>query len=151
MQLKEFDSARVAYRTVIGKRPDYAPAWLNLARSLVLVSSDSLQAARKVYEEWVKLIPDADEAKLKKELNEAHKSIGVAYLVDKKYEQAIAPLKRAAALNDNDDDVHTRLGQAYSLTNEKDEAIKEFQKAFKLNPKNKDAKKGLEMLGIPVD
>ena len=151
MQLKEFDSARVAYRTVISKRPDYAPAWLNLARSLVLVSSDSLQAARKVYEEWVKLIPDADEAKLKKELNEAHKSIGVAYLVDKKYELAIAPLKRAAALNDNDDDVHTRLGQAYSLTNEKDEAIKEFQKAFKLNPKNKDAKKGLEMLGIPVD
>ncbi|HCA78335.1 MAG TPA: hypothetical protein DEP53_01235, partial [Bacteroidetes bacterium] len=151
MQIKEYDSARVAYRTVISKRADYAPAWLNLARSLVFVSSDSLQAARKVYEEWVKLIPDADEAKFKKELFEAYKTIGIAYLVDKKYEQAISPLKKAAQLNDNDDDVHTRLGQAYSLTNQKDEAIKEFQKAFKLDPKNKDAKKGLEMLGIPVD
>jgi tetratricopeptide (TPR) repeat protein len=151
MQIKEYDSARVAYRTVISKRADYAPAWLNLARSLVFVSSDSLQAARKVYEEWVKLIPDADEAKFKKEFFEAYKTIGIAYLVDKKYEQAIAPLKKAALLNDNDDDVHTRLGQAYSLTGQKDEAIKEFQKAFKLDPKNKDAKKGLEMLGIPVD
>jgi len=151
MQIKEYDSARVAYRAVIAKRGDYAPAWLNLARALVYSSSDSLQAARKVYEEWLKLIPAADEAKYKKELNEAYKTIGVAYLVDKKYELSIAPLKKAILLNDNEDDVHTRLGQAYSLTNQKDEAIKEFQKAFKLNPKNKDAKKGLEMLGIPVD
>ena len=151
MQIKEYDSARIAYRTVISKRGDYAPAWINLARSLVFVSSDSLQAARRVYEEWVKLIPAADEAKYKKDLPEAYKTIGIAYLVDKKYEQAIAPLKKALQYNDNDDDVHTRLGQAYSLTNQKDEAIKEFQKAFKLNPKNKDAKKGLEMLGIPVD
>jgi tetratricopeptide (TPR) repeat protein len=37
------------------------------------------------------------------------------------------------------------------LTGEKEEAIKEYQKAMKLNPKNKDAKKGLELLGIPVD
>ncbi len=151
MQIKEYDSARIAYRTVISKRGDYAPAWLNLARALVFVSSDSLQAARRVYEEWVKLIPAADEAKYKKEFFEAYKTVGIAYLVDKKYEQAIAPLKKAVQLNDNDDDVHTRLGQAYSLTNQKDEAIKSFQKAFKLNPKNKDAKKGLEMLGIPVD
>jgi tetratricopeptide (TPR) repeat protein len=149
--IKEPDSARIAYRTFLSKRSDYPPAWMGLARSLILVSTDSLQASRKAYEEWVKLIPNADEARYKKELAEAYKNIGVAYLVDKKYEQAIPPLKKALQYNDNDDEVHTRLGQAYSLTGQKDEAIKEFQRAFKLNPKNKDAKKGLEMLGIPVD
>lgn len=149
--LREYDSARVAYRTFISKRPDYPPAWFGLARALILQSTDSLQAARKAYEEWLKLIPAADESKYKKDMGEAYKNVGVAYLVDKKYEQSIAPLKKALTFNDADDEVHTRLGQAYSLTGDKEEAIKELQKAFKLNPKNKEAKKGLEMLGIPVD
>jgi tetratricopeptide (TPR) repeat protein len=149
--LKEFDSARIAYRTFVGKRADYPPSWLGLARSLLLLSSDSLQAARRAYEEWLKLIPAADEAKYKKELAEAHKNIGVGYLVDKKYELAIPPLKKSLQFNDADDDTHFRLGLAYNLTSNKEEAIKEYQKALKLNPKNKDAKKGLEMLGIPVD
>lgn len=151
IQLKEYDSARIAYRTFISKKADYPSAWLGFARSLLLMSSDSLQAARKAYEEWLKLIPPADEAKYKKELAEAYKNIGIAFLVDKKYEQAIVPLKKSLQFNDADDDTHLRLGQAYALTSNKEEAIKEYQKALKLNPKNKDAKKGLEMLGIPVD
>ena len=151
IQLKEYDSARIAYRTFISKRADYPPAWLGFARSLLLLSSDSLQGARRAYEEWLKLIPAADEAKYKKELAEAYKNIGIAFLVDKKYEQAIAPLKKSLQFNDADDDTHLRLGQSYALTSNKEEAIKEYQKALKSNPKNKDAKKGLEMLGIPVD
>jgi tetratricopeptide (TPR) repeat protein len=151
IQLKEYDSARIAYRTFISKKADYPSAWLGFARSLLLLSSDSLQAARRAYEEWLKLIPAADETKYKKELAEAHKNIGVAYLVDKKYESAIPPLKKSLQFTDTDDDTHLRLGQAYALTSNKEDAIKEYQKALKLNPKNKDAKKGLEMLGIPVD
>jgi tetratricopeptide (TPR) repeat protein len=149
--LKEYDSARVAYRAFISKRDDYPAAWLGLARSLLLMSSDSLQRARAAYEEWLKLILPAEEPKYKKELAEAHKNIGIAFLVDKKYEQAIAPLKKSITYIDNDDDAHLRLGQAYALTGNKEEAIKEYQKALKLDAKNKDAKKGLEMLGIPVD
>ncbi len=149
--LKEYDSARIAYRTFISKKSDYPSAWFGLARALILMSTDSLQRARAAYEEWLKLIPAADEAKYKKELAEANKNIGVAYLVDKKYEQAIAPLKKSLQYNDSDDETYTRLGQAYTLTGDKEDAIKAFQKAMKLNPKNKDAKKGLELLGIPVD
>ena len=151
MLLKEYDSARIAYRTFISKRPDYPTAWLGLARALMLMTSDSLQAAKKAYGEWLKLIPAADEAKYKKDLAEAHKNIGVAFLVEKQYEKAIAPLKKSLQYNDTDDDTHYRVGLAYALTGEKEEAIKEYQKAMKLNPKNKDAKKGLELLGIPVD
>jgi cytochrome c-type biogenesis protein CcmH/NrfG len=59
--------------------------------------------------------------------------------------------RNSLKFNDTDDDTHLRLGQAYALTSDKEDAIKEYQRAMKLNPKNKDAKKGLEMLGIPVD
>ncbi|MBF8295387.1 MAG: hypothetical protein HW389_1932 [Bacteroidetes bacterium] len=151
IQLKEYDSARIAYRTFISKKADYPSAWLGFARSLLLLSTDSLQAARKAYEEWLKLIPAADEAKYKKELAEAYKNIGVAHLVDKKYELAIPALKKSLQFADADGDTHYRLGLAYALSRNKEDAIKEYQKALKLDPKNKDAKKGLEMLGIPVD
>ncbi|MCX6132574.1 MAG: tetratricopeptide repeat protein [Ignavibacteriales bacterium] len=149
--LKEYDSARVAYRAFIARKADYPAAWIGLAHALLLMSPDSLQRAKSAYEEWLKLIPPAEEAKYKKDLAEAYKNIGVAFLVDKKYEQAIAPLKKSLQYIDNDDDTHLRLGQAYAMTSNKEEAIKAYQKAFKLNPKNKDAKKGLELLGIPVD
>jgi tetratricopeptide (TPR) repeat protein len=149
--MKEYDSARVVYHAFISKRPDYPPAWFGLARALLLQSTDSLQAARKAYEEWIKLIPAAEEGKYKKELAEAYKNIGVAFLVDKQYEKAIPPLRKSLQFNDNDADTHLRLAQSHAFTSDKEEAIKEYQKALKLDPKNKDAKKGLQMLGIPVD
>jgi tetratricopeptide (TPR) repeat protein len=151
IQLKEYDSARVAYREFISRRSDYPAAWLGFARSLLLMSTDSLQRARVAYEEWLKLIPAADEGKFKKELAEAHKNIGVAFVADKKYEQAIPPLRKSLQYNEGDDDTHMRLGLAYAMTNDKENAIKEYQRALKLDPKNKDAKKGLELMGIPVD
>jgi len=149
--LKEYDSARIAYRTFIGKKADYPAAWLGLAHALLLMSPDSLQRAKVAYEEWLKLIPAADEGKYKKDLAEAYKNIGVAFLVDKKWEQAVPPLKKSLTYIDTDADTHLRLGQAYAMTGNKEEAIKAYQKAFKLDPKNKDAKKGLELMGIPVD
>jgi tetratricopeptide (TPR) repeat protein len=149
--LKDYDSARTAYRTFISKRADYPPAWFGLARALILMSTDSLQASRRAYEEWLKLIPPADEAKYKKELAEAHKNIGVAFLVDKKYQESIAPLTRSTKYKDDDAETYLRIGQANAMLQNKEEAIAAFKKAMKLDPKNKDAKKGLELLGIPVD
>ena len=87
--MKEYDSARVAYHTFISKRADYPLAWIGLARALLLTSTDSLQVASKAYQEWLKILPAADEGKYKKELAEAHKNIGVAFLVEKQYEKAI--------------------------------------------------------------
>jgi tetratricopeptide (TPR) repeat protein len=149
--LKEYDSARIAYRTFISKRADYPSAWFGLARSLILLSTDSLQASRRAYEEWLKLIPPADESKFKRELAEAYKNIGVAYLVDKKYQESIAPLTKSTKYKDDDDETWLHLGQSNAMLGNKDEAIQALKKALKLNPKSKDAKKGLELLGIPVD
>lgn len=149
--VKEYDSARIAYRTFISKRGDYPPAWFGLARALILLSTDSLQASRRAYEEWLKLVPPGDEAKYKKELAEAYKNIGVAYLVDKKYQESIAPLTKSTKYKDDDDETWLHLGQSNAMLGNKEEAIQALKKALKLNPKNKDAKKGLELLGIPVD
>ena len=149
--LHEYDSARVAYRTVISKRPDYPTAWFNLARALILLSTDSLQSSRKAYEEWLKLIPPGDEVKNKAQLAEAYKNIGVAFLVDKKYQECVAPLTKALKYKEDDAETHLRLGQADAMLGNKDEAIQEFKRVMKLDPKSKDAKKGLELLGIPVD
>jgi tetratricopeptide (TPR) repeat protein len=151
MQLKEYDSARIAYRTFISKKADYPSAWFGLARSLILMSTDSLQASRRAYEEWLKLIPPAEESKYKKELAEAYKNIGVAYLVDKKYQESIVPLTKSTKYKDDDDETWLHLGQSNAMLSNKDEAIQALKKALKLNPKSKDAKKGLELLGIPVD
>ena len=115
------------------------------------MSTDSLQSSRRAYEEWLKLIPPAEESKYKKELAEAYKNIGVAFLVDKKYQESIAPLTKSTKYKDDDDDTWTRLGQSNAMLGNKEDAIQAFRKAFKLNPKNKEAKKGLELLGIPVD
>ena len=149
--LKEYDSARIAYRTFISKKADYPSAWFGLARALILMSTDSLQSSRRAYEEWLKLIPPAEESKYKKELAEAYKNIGVAFLVDKKYQESIAPLTKSTKYKDDDDETWLHLGQSNAMLSNKDEAIQALKKALKLNPKSKDAKKGLELLGIPVD
>ncbi len=149
MVLERADTARMALRYVTSKRPEYAPGHLYLARSLT--ATDSLQAAKKEYEEWLKLTPPQEEAKFKRELAEAYKIIGASYLLEKKYPPTIENLNRSVKYRDDDWQPHLWLGQAHQLSGNKEEAIKEYQKVLKLNPKNKDAKDALERMGIPVD
>ncbi|MEK6756002.1 MAG: tetratricopeptide repeat protein, partial [Bacteroidota bacterium] len=149
MVLERYDTARVALRYVTSKRSEYAPGHLYLARTLTAL--DSLQAAKKEYEEWLKLIPQGEEAKYKRELAEAYKVIGASYLPEKKYPQAIENLSKSFKYRDDDWQTHLWIAQAYHLSGNKEEAIKEYKKVLKLNPTNKDAKNALELLGIPVD
>jgi len=149
VQAQHVDSARVALRYFISKRPDYAPAHLYLARTLVAL--ESWEEARASYEEWLRQIRGEEAKANKRELAEAYKIIGVSYLLEKKYPPAIENLKKSVSYRDDDWQPHLWLGQSYQLTGENEEAIKEYQRVLKLDPKNKDAKTGLERLGIPVD
>jgi len=148
IQAQHVDSARVALQYFISKRPDYAGAHLYLARTLVAL--ELWQEARASYEEWLRQIR-GEEAKYKRELAEAYKIIGVSYLLEKKYPPAIENLKKSVNYRDDDWQPHLWLGQSYQLSGENEEAIKAYQRVLKLDPKNKDAKTGLERLGIPVD
>jgi len=65
-------------------------------------------------------------AKLDQNFAEAYLGWGVALLGDKKYEEAIAPLKRAERLTPRNPDIHNALATALVRTGHKAEAEKEF-------------------------
>jgi tetratricopeptide (TPR) repeat protein len=149
MVLGRFDTARVALRYVTSKLQDYAPGHMYLAQCLV--SSDSLAEARREYETWIKLIPQNEEAKYKRELGEAYRNIGASHLKEKKYPQAIEYFTKALKYKEDDWQTHLWIGQSYQLSGDKNRAIEEYRRVLKLNPTNKDAKNMLELLGIAVD
>ncbi len=65
-------------------------------------------------------------AKLDQNFAEAYLGWGVSLLGDKKYEEAIAPLKRAERLTPRNPDIHNALATALVRTGNKAEAEKEF-------------------------
>ncbi len=146
----EYDEAADAYTKAAKLRPDYPGTYYNLGTCYLQLKK--WPEAKKAFEDFVGL---ADTAKTKntKELANANKFIGLVYLVDKKFEEAVKYEKKAIAFDDNDSDAHTWLGQAYhnlqsndNYPNAREDAVKEYKKALKLNPNNKEAKKYLEML-----
>lgn len=144
MQLEKFEEARDALLKVIQKQPTYPQGHLFLARTYTRL--DTLSLAIASYRQFVKLAED-DEAKFKNELGEATGVIGLGFLLEKKYPQTIEILTRSIKLKDDNYQTHLWLAQAYALSNKRDEARKEYQKVLKLEPKNKDALKGMEILG----
>lgn len=145
MQLKKFDDARDALLKVIQKQPTYPQGHLFLAR--VYIKLDTLSLAIGSYRDFVKLAED-DEAKFKNELGEATGIIGLGLLLEKKYPPAIEILVRSTKLLDDNYQTHLWLAQAYALSNKREEAKAEYRKVLKYDPKNKDAIKGLEILGV---
>jgi tetratricopeptide (TPR) repeat protein len=146
----DFDQAADAYTKATGLRPDYAGSYYNLGTCYLQLKK--WPEAKKSFEDFVAL---ADTAKTKnvKELANANKFIGLVYLVDKKYEDAVKYEKKSLSYDDNDSDAHTWLGQAYhnlqsndNYPNAREDAIKEYKKALKINPNSKEARKYLEML-----
>lgn len=144
MQLEKYEEARDALLKVIQKQPAYPQGHLSLARAYTRL--DTLPLAIASYKDFVKLA-ETDEAKFKNELGEATGVIGLGLLLEKKYPQAIEMLVRSIKFKDDNYQTHLWLAQAYALSNKRDEARKEYQKVLKLDPKNKDAQKGLEILG----
>ncbi len=65
-------------------------------------------------------------AKLDQSFAEAYLGWGVSLLGDKKYEEAIAPLRRAERLTPGNPDIHNALATALVRTGNKAEAEKEF-------------------------
>lgn len=144
MALGRFDSARVALRKVIALRTDYLPGHLYLARCLSAM--DSSANAIREFETVIKLA-DTAVVRYKNELAESHGRIGVTYLIDKKYPQALEALN--ASIKHKNDNPDTRLwrAQTYALMSRTDEAKAEYRAVLKLRPNDKTAKEDLAKLG----
>ena len=149
MQLEKYGVARDALILVTIKRPTYPQGHLFLARCYVRM--DSLLLGIKEYGHFAEMVA-GDEAKFSKgDVGESYGLVGLGHLLDKKYPQAVEMLKKSFKYRDDNPQTHLWCGQAYALSGNKDEAIKEYRVSLKLDPKNKDAKKGLELLGVVDD
>jgi tetratricopeptide (TPR) repeat protein len=143
MFLGNWEKARVALRTVTAQKPDYVPGHLHLANTLAQM--DSIREAKKEYELVIKL-GAADEEKYKSEVGDARGRLGVQFLIDKQYPDALEYLTIAVKLKPDVARFHLWRGQTLQNLNRKDEAIREYKKTLELDPGNKEAKKGLEVL-----
>jgi tetratricopeptide (TPR) repeat protein len=148
MQLNQFDQARAALVRAIELRPNYAPSHLALARCLVRM--DSIAASSVYYKSFLELSESAPE-KSKVDYAEAYSIIGLTAILDKRYPQAIENLQKSLKYRDESAQVTLWLGQAYALSGKRDEAIQTYKRVLKIDPNNKDAKKGLELLGEYLD
>jgi tetratricopeptide (TPR) repeat protein len=143
--LKDYNNARISLLNALKIKSDYTFAILWLARTYRYM--DSSDAAVDTYKKLIDVVKPDTTQENKKLLGEAYSTIGVTYLVKKKYPPAIEPLKEAINYEPDNSQYHLWLAQAYALTTKTKEAVKEYKKVLALDPKNADAKKGLKILG----
>ncbi|MCG3118839.1 MAG: Beta-barrel assembly-enhancing protease [bacterium] len=143
MALSKWELARVALYRAVELKPDYVLGHLFLARALSQM--DSLARARKECETVIKLAGASGNG-YKAELAEAHGLIGFAYLLEKRYADAIEPLKNSIRLKGDNPQTHLWLAQAYALSSMSEEAVAEYKIVLKLDPRNKEAKKNLALI-----
>jgi len=138
MALQKWEPAQRALYHTVSLKPDYVQGYLFLARCLVQM--DSLAQAKRISEALVRLAIKST-ATYKSELAEAQGIIGVAFLLDKKYPEAIEVL--TASIKLVADNPQTRLwrAQSYALAAKHEDAIAEYKVVLRLDPQNKEAEK----------
>jgi protein O-GlcNAc transferase len=156
MQLEDFDKASTALKKAIAQNPKYLPAYTNLG--FCYFQMKDFDAGREEYEKAIKVI-DTAESKYRSELAEANRAIALALMLEKKstseasqkkWEDAVAYLKKSVRYKEDVAQTHVLLGQCYQnlnqTMNKKDDAIKEYKRTLQLDPKNPAALKGLKDL-----
>ncbi len=144
IQLKNYDGARTSLLQANKLKANYIPTLDYLGKTYQYM--DSTGAAVNIYQKLIQ-VASADPDKNKSTLGDAYGSIALVQLIKKKYRDAIDPLKEALKYNPQNSQYHLWLAQSLALTGNKKEAIIEYKKTLKLDPTNKDAKKGLKILG----
>ena len=144
IELKGYNDARIALLNAVHLKNDYMPSLLWLARTYRYM--DSLQTARKVYENIVQ-VADTNHSEYQTELSESYGFFGYLDLLKKRYKPAIEDLNTSLKYAPVSWQYHLWLAQAFALNGQKHEAIKEYKLVLSLNPKNADALKGLKLLG----
>ena len=144
MQTERWEEAKASLYVALQLNPTYVPCYLNIARCLN--KQDSIEVSTGPYQTFL-AFADTMKNKNKNDMAEASRVIGLNYLLNKKYEKAIEYLKMSLKHVDNNFQTHLMLAQAYHGADKQDEAIREYRLVLKMNPGNKDAAKGLQLLG----
>ena len=119
--------ARKMYREAIEAFNEGSPKDPVLRNKLGIAHHQLLQldAARKCYEQAIKLKPD---------YSEAINNLGTVYYAGKSYRRAISQYKKAIKIAPNSASIHSNLGTAYYARNQIALANEEYRTAIKLDP-----------------
>ena len=119
--------ARKMYREAIEAFSEGSPKDPVLKNKLGIAHHQLLQldAARKCYEQAIKLKPD---------YSEAVNNLGTVYYAAKSYRRAISQYKKAIKLAPDSASIHSNLGTAYYARNQLALANEEYRIAMKLDP-----------------
>jgi Tfp pilus assembly protein PilF len=79
----------------------------------------------------------------KQQTADAYYKLGIFYLENGNYRQAISEFRRALDMNPDDPNYYFSMGTAYSLEGEDEAAIKELKTALRLDPKYSEAHNNL--------
>jgi len=166
---RDYTSSRPYFEAALRMDPNYTPALLNLglaelamknpsggigylrraldqspkdARTRIwiaqtLTSMDSLAEASEMYQSAI----DQENTNA-----EAYRGLGVVFLLQKRWADAVTPLSKAAELEPNHLQGRIWLAQAYSNAGDAPKAKEQFNKALDIDPTNREASKGLELI-----
>ena len=119
--------ARKMYREAIEAFSEGSPKDAVLRNKIGIANHQMMQldAAKKYYEQAVKLKPN---------YSEAINNLGTVYYASKSYRRAISQYKKALKLAPDSASIHSNLGTAYFARNQIAQATEEFRTALKLDP-----------------
>ena len=154
---KEYVRTKAVAEKMVLQRPDFYPAYKNLA--IIAVEQGDLPSAAPYLREMVRLKPDdfesctnlgaisqaqgrLDEAvdwylraiEIKPDYAAAHNNLANLLLIQGKGDEAIVHLRQALQINSEYNDARYNLGKALIMTGQKAEALKHFQEAVRLKP-----------------
>ncbi len=149
MQLKKFKDAREHIQDAIKLRPDNIQAWQTLAQDEAQLENSSAEV--EAYKKVLELAGPDPDPRYNNAVQEANKMIGVRYLLDKKYPDAVKYLIAALKFDSKDCQLLLWTAQAYHNSNNKEEAKRYYCKVLdncKAGKEAKDAQNGLDILGM---
>jgi len=119
--------ARKMYREAIEAFGEGSPKDAVLRNKIGIANHQLMQldAARKYYEQAIKLNP---------KYSEAVNNLGTVYYATKSYRRAVSQYKKALRIAPDSASIHSNLGTAYFARNQIAEATEEFRIALKLDP-----------------
>jgi adenylate cyclase len=126
-------SAKQLANQVIAVDPDYAMAYVVLARTYILdYWIDRREPQKEAVENAEKLLKKAIE--LDDNCAEAHGQLGWVYIIKQKYDEAISQAEKALTLAPNSAESHYMLGKTLTFAGRLEDSISEYKLAIRLNP-----------------
>jgi TolB-like protein/DNA-binding winged helix-turn-helix (wHTH) protein len=126
----ESQAAIEDFKRAIAEDPNYAPAYIGMARALVergILSPSEDQQAREILQKALAIDPSSAEA---------HLVLGRLDLFDWRWDDSGREYRRAMELNPNLAEAHALYSEYLDLTNHADESFHEAEIATSLDPAN---------------